>query len=142
MGQQYHIGIVDLLRNYHYTNFSACLDGIRITDSFKTVGDFFKLLQSGSVGFQCFSSGTRPRCRNGIGCLHNARDQARRLNIAVVGFHRIDHDRGFLVLAAQLGSELHMRAFHLMVHRLADIMQESCALRHADIQSQLPGQNA
>ena len=39
--QNYHISISDLFRNYHHANFSACLNGIRITDPFKTVGDFF-----------------------------------------------------------------------------------------------------
>ena len=44
--QQDHIRICDLLRNYHYTNLTARLNGIRITDPFKAAGDLFQLIQS------------------------------------------------------------------------------------------------
>ena len=55
--------------------------------------------------------------------------------------HGIDHNRRFLVLAAQLCAELYMGSFHLMIHSLTNVMQKSCTLRHTDVQSEFPGKN-
>ena len=59
-----------------------------------------------------------------------------------MGFHCIDDNLGFLILAAQLSAELYMGSFHLVVHCLAYVMQQACPLGQTDIQSQLRCQKA
>ena len=52
----------------------------------------------------------------------------------------VDDDRVLLVLAGKLHAQLDVAALHLVVHGLAEVMEQSCALGKRDILAQLGGE--
>ena len=77
--------------------------------------------------------------RNGIGCLHQNRNDGLGLHVAVVGFDGVDDDGIFLVLPGKIGAQLYMAAFHLVVNGLAQVMEQAGTLCHGDVHAKLRG---
>ena len=55
----------------------------------------------------------------------------------MVRLHSVDDDLILLVLPAEIGTDLHMCSFHLVIDGLSNVMQKPGSLRQPDIDSNL-----
>ena len=60
----------------------------------------------------------------------------------MVGVNGVHHRFTFFIPLGNLHTDLDVRAFHLMVEGLADVMQQACAFGQGRIEPQLGGHNA
>ena len=81
-----------MLRYYHYTNFSTCLNSKRFINALKLIRNIFQLFQTICISLQRLSSCTRSCSRNSICCLYDTCDQRFRFYITMMGCDRINDD--------------------------------------------------
>ena len=103
-----HLFVVDLVREYHDTDFTACLDSKGLFNAVKGCTDFFKLLKTLDVVFVVFASCTGTCCGNRVGSLNQGSDNCLRLYVTVVSFDSVDNICIFLVLAADINTDLNV----------------------------------
>ena len=89
------------------------------------------------VILQDLAPGTRARGGERVGRVDEDRLDRRRIVIAVVALHRVNDLALLAVLLEHLTSELEVRSFHLAIDRLADIVQETAALRDRVVHAEL-----
>ena len=83
-----------------------------------------------------------PRRGNRVGRLHDHRFERRPVDVHVVGRHRHHHRFALAVLAEEVDADLEVRALHLAVDRLADVVQERRADGDVRVDAELPGHDA
>ena len=100
------------------------LHGIGFLDSLEGVADPLQLLEPSHVGLEHFAtrSGTGPGQR--IGGIHQRRQYRLRPNLLMMGGDGVDDLRRLAVFPRQLTSDDGVGAFNLMVHGLADVVQQ------------------
>ena len=83
-----------------------------------------------------------PRGGDGVGRLHDHRFERRPVDVHVVRGHR-HHDRFALaVLAEEVDADLQVRALHLAIDRLADVVHERGADGDVGVEADLPRHDA
>mgnify|MGYP003227069211 CR=1 FL=1 len=68
------------------------------------------------------------RCGNGVCGLYKTSNQRFRFDITVMCLYGVDDVCVLVIALAKIYADIDMRAFHLAVNRLADIMQQAGAL--------------
>ena len=107
---------------------AACLHCVGALDALMGIGDLLELLEALDVVLGRLAAGTRACSGDGIGCLDKHIEDCIRLDVCVVCLDSMDDLRLLAVAAGKVCTDDGMRAFHLMVDGLADVMQESCTL--------------
>src|SRR5690606_26013302 len=133
--------VVDAVGFDHDAHFAPRLDSVGLFDPFVRVGDGLELFEAADVVFQRLAAGAGPGGGNGVGRRDQHRLDGLRLVVAVVALHRVDHFTRLLVPGQQAPADLDVRPLHLVVDRLADVVQESGPLGHVDVRTQLRGHN-
>ena len=123
---EYHLFVVYLLGNYHYADFTACLDSVGFLNALVGGAYFLKLLETLDVVFVIFVSCAGSCSGDSVCCLDQSGDNGLGLNIAVVSLDSVDYLGAFLVLAAHVNAYLNVRTFDLIAQRLADIVEQTC----------------
>ena len=95
----------------------------------------FELLEALDVGLEDVAPRAGARRGNRVGRLHNHRLERRPVDVHVVRGHR-HHDRlALAVLAQEVDADLEVRALHLAIDRLADVVQERGAHRDVRVEA-------
>ena len=87
-------------------------------------GDLLEVAQALDVLLEGLSPGTGARARQRVGGLDDDRLDGLRLDLVVVGFHRVGDGRRLAVLASQIAADERVRPLDLVRDRLADVVQE------------------
>ena len=99
-------------------------------------------LRDGRVVFQRLAACARPCGGYGIRSLNQHGLNGTGLHISVVSLYSVND---LIVLAVPLGkirTDLCVRAFHLVIHSFADIVQQTCSLCKGNVCAQLGGHHA
>ena len=123
-------------------HLAAGLDGEGVGDALEGVGDALQVLQALDVGLQHLAAGTGARPGEGVGGLHQDRQHRLGRDILVVGLDGVDDMGLFAVAPGQVGADDGVGTLHLVVHGLADIVQEAGAAGVLGVDAQLAGHDA
>ena len=83
-----------------------------------------------------------PRGGDRVGRLDDHRLERRPVDVHVVRRHRVEHRLALAVLAQELEADLEVRALHVAVDGLADVVQERRAHGHVRVEAELAGHDA
>src|SRR5215813_1153954 len=129
--------VVDPVGLDHDAQLPPRLDREGLLDSLEAVGDVLELLEPLDVGFEDLAAGPRPRRGQGVRPVDENGLERARLVVAVVALHRVDDLVGLAELLQDLAPELEVRALHLAVDRLADVVEEAGALGDLGVGAEL-----
>jgi len=104
------------------------LDGEALLHAVEAVGDLLQLFQALDVVFQALAAGAGAGSGDSVGGLHQHGFHGLRLHVVVVGQDGVDNVGALVILAGQFATQGHVGALSLVVHSLADVVQEACAL--------------
>ena len=134
------VGVVDRIGVDDHADLAAGLDGEGVGDALHAGGDFLELLESLDIFLQRLATGAGAGRRNRVGGHDDGRVNGRGGDVVVVSADGVEH--GFVLLAVP-GAEVHadgrVPAFDLVVHRLADVVQETAASGPLAVQPELIG---
>ena len=114
--------VIDLVGLDHDPDLATCLDGIGLGDTPKRIGDILKTLDAFQIVVQAFTAGAGPRTRDGVGGLDQDRLQALRFALAMMGLDAVDDIGGTAIALCQVTADRGVRAIHLVVYGLADVV--------------------
>ena len=126
-GDQRHLVIRDLIGLYDDADLAAGLDSIAFFYAGEGRSDLFEFFKTLDVVFEVFSSCAGTCGGNSVRCLNEGGNNRFGLNVSVMRFNGVEDRGAFFVLAADINADLDMGAFDLMVERLADVVQQTCA---------------
>ena len=110
-----------------------------LLDPDEALGDRLQVLEPLDVGVHGLAAGTRPRRADRVGDLDDRGLQAGVLDLLVVGGDAVDDLERQVVALGDLGADGRMRAFDLVVDRLADVVQQAAHLGDLDVGADLGG---
>ncbi|MPM14307.1 hypothetical protein SDC9_60669 [bioreactor metagenome] len=102
-------------------------------------GDFLQLLETLNVVLQILAPRAGPGRGNRVRSLHKASHHRMGLHVVVVGLDGMNDVFLLLVLSGKFHAQLHMGAFHLVVHGLAQIVKQARPLGGLRVRAQLYG---
>ena len=98
----------------------------------------FELLEPLDVGLEDVAARAGPRRGDGVGRLHDHRFERRPVDVHVVRGHRHHHRLALAVLAQEVDADLQVRALHLAIDRLADVVHERGADGDVRVEADFP----
>ena len=101
--------------------------------------DLLDVPQPLDVLLQRVASGARARAGHRVGSLDDDRLDRSRLDLVVMGLHRVRDRLGLAVAAGDVGADQRVRALDLVAHRLADVVQERGPAGRLDRRAELGG---
>ena len=110
----------------------------RLRHALERVGDALELLEALDVGLEDVAARAGTRGRDRVGGLDDHRLERRPVDVHVVRGHRHHHRLALAVLAQEVDAELEVRALHVAVDRLADVVEERGADRDVRVEPELP----
>src|SRR3954454_2688706 len=122
--QDHHPVIVDGVGRDHHTDLAAGLHRVDLVDPGVAFGDVLELAQALDVGLQRLTSGPRARPGQRVGGLDDHGLDRLRLDLVVVGLHRVGDRLRLAVAAGQVAADERVRALDLVRDRLADVVQK------------------
>ena len=125
--QKNHCVVGYLVRVDDDADLAAGLNGKGARNARRFVRDALQLFQTLDVVLDVLAACARTGGGNRVGCLNQAGYNGLGLDVAVVRLDGVDDRRGLLVLLGEIYADLDMAALNLMVDRLADVMQQTCA---------------
>src|SRR5690606_37488911 len=140
--QEVGLAIVDLIRLDHDADFPAGLDGVGLFHAFEGIRYLFQGAETLDVRLQGLPPGPGPGGAQGVGGGDQHRFDGFRLIVAVVARHGVHHFRRLAVLLQQFDADGQVAAFHLVVHSLANIMEQSGPAGNRHVGPQLHGHEA
>ena len=132
-GDENHLLVVDDLGLDHYADLAAGLNSERTLNALKRGGDAFELFKALDVVLNILASCTGAGSRNCVGGLNEAGDKRLCLNVSVVSLNGVDNALALAVFFRGLNAQLNMLAVHLVVERLADIVEKAGSLCKLDV---------
>ena len=108
----------------------------------KLAGDRLQFFHAFDVAFQRFAAGAGPRGAAGVGRRHQHRVGVLDAEVVVVADGGVNHLGPLAVALQQIGADLRMPAFGLVVGRLADVVQQAAAPGQRAVQADFVGQHA
>src|SRR5450756_2034696 len=141
-GQQRRGVVVDLGRLDHHAHLVARLHGEAFLHALLALGDALQRLEPLDVVLERLAAGAGPRRGDGVGGLHEDGLDSLRLDVLVVRLDGVAHALRLAVLLAELLRDVGVRAVDLVVHGLADVVQQAGALGDLDVGAQLGGHDA
>ena len=141
-GQNDHLVLGYLLGLHHHADLAAGLNGVALFHAGIAAGDLLQLFQALDIVLQVLPPGAGTGSGNGVGRLDQAGHQGLALHVVVVCLDGVDDVLLLPVLPAELHTQGHMGALHLMVHSLADIVQQTRPLGGLHVGAQLGGHQA
>ncbi len=127
----------DLLALDHDANLASSLQGERLRDALERVRDAFEFFEALDVRLEDVASRAGPGRGDRIGGLDDHRLERRPVDVHVMRRHRHHHRFALAVLAQEVDAELEMRALHLAIDGLADVVQEGGADRDLGVEPDL-----
>src|SRR6202042_2070584 len=119
------LGVVKLPAIDQDSDLAAGLDRVCLIDAREAQSKRFELFQASDVFLESFAPRTRAAGTDRVG--GGNQHCIRRLDAQVIVMpqRRMDHLLRLAVASSQLGSDKGMTTFHLVVGRLADVVQKS-----------------
>ena len=108
-------------------DLAAGLDGEGLLDAGEAGGDRFQLFHPLDVAVERFAAGAGARGAAGVGRGDEHRVGHVGADVVVVAEGGVDHFGVFAVALEQVGADLRVAAFHLVVGGLADVVQQAGA---------------
>src|SRR6185437_1947337 len=136
-GHPHRAQIVYLVRFDRDPQFPSCLDGKAFLHSGKAVGDLLQRLQAFDVGAHRLAAGPRAGGGDRVGGGDQERLHRLRLLVGVVGGYRMDDLGRLPEPLADIGPDQGVRPLDLMVHRLANVVEEPRLLAYIHIGAHL-----
>ena len=141
-GQQGHFILADHFGLDDDADLAAGLNGVGFLYPAERRGDLLQFFQALDVVFQVFPPGAGSGGGNGVSGLHQAGDDGLGLYVVVVGVDGMDHLFALLVLPGQLHADGDVGALHLVVHSLAQVVEQAGPLGGGHILPNLGGHKA
>jgi hypothetical protein len=102
-------------------------------------GDLLEVAQALDVLLERLAAGAGPGAGQGVGGLDDDRLDRLRLDLVVVGLHRVRDRLGLAVLAGEVAADERVRALDLVRDGLADVVQERRAAGRLRARAELVG---
>ena len=134
--------IVHIIGIDHDAEFPPGLDGVGLGNAVKGSGNVFQILKTLDIVFQQFLARSGPCAGQRIRGLNQNRKRGFGAHILMMGGNGMDDILAFSVLFGDIRADDGVRAFHLMIHGLADVMQQTGPLGPLDIHAQFGGHHA
>src|SRR5690606_32419910 len=134
--------VVDVLRLDDDTHLAACLQGVALVHALEGVGDLLQRAHTLEVALQALAACAGPRPADRICRLDDDGLDALLLDLVVVRLDAVHDGSRHAVAAAELRADLRVRALDLVVHRLADVVQQTAHLGDLDVGAKLGGKHA
>jgi hypothetical protein len=116
--------VVDRAGRDHDPDLAAGLHRVDLVDALVALGDLLELAQALDVRLERLAAGARAARRERVGGLDDDRLDRLRLDLVVVGLHRVGDGLGLAVAAREVAADERVRALDLVRDRLADVVQE------------------
>ena len=123
--EQHGVFVVHFLAVHDDAQIAAGLDGVGFFHAGEAVGDVFQILKPLDVALQHFLAGAGPGTGKRIRALHQHVQYAFRQLVSVVRADGVDNFLRFTVFPGQIAADDGVGAFHLVIHRLADVVQQT-----------------
>ena len=108
---------------------SSGLDRVGLAHALEVHREVFQVLETFHVPFERFASSARTRGADRVGGHHDRRVRRGRRDVAMVRQRRVQHGFGLVEALEELHADLRVPAFGFVVHRLADVVQQTGAAR-------------
>ena len=123
-------------------DFAAGLDRERLLDALEAGGDRFQLLHPLDVAVERFAAGAGARGAAGVGRGDEHRVRHVGADVVVVAEGGVDDFGAFAVALEQVGADLRMAAFGVVVGRFADVVQQAGAAGQVGVHAHFFGHHA
>src|SRR6056297_413485 len=130
-------GVVDLVGLDDDADLAAGLDGVALLDAGEARGDRLERLEALEVDLERLAAGSRTGGADGVGGVdEHGEEGGRPVEVVMVG-DGVDDLVRLAEAASEPGSDLGVRALHLAIDRLADVVHQARAPRHRLVEAQL-----
>ena len=116
--------VVDLAGVDHHPHLAARLHRVDLLHPGVARGERLEVAQPRHVVLERVATSAGPGAREGVGRLHDHRLDRAWLDLVVMGLDRVGDGLALAVAAGQAGADQRMGALHLVVDRLADVVQQ------------------
>ena len=137
--ERFNLLVVDLVGTHDDAQLATGLDGVGLGDTGIAHGDVLEILQALDVSLRNLATCTGTCTADGIADQHDGGDERGHLHLFVVSTDSVADVRLLLVLLGQLGAIECVWQFGLLIGHLANVVEQTCALRLLGIQAQLTG---
>src|SRR5215211_8346223 len=127
--QQHRAVVVERARDDHDPDLAARLHRVDLVDALVAGGDALEVAQALDVLLERLAARARPGARERVGGLHENGLDRLRLDLVVVGLHRMRDGLGLAVATREVAADERVRALDLVRDRLADVVQQGRAAR-------------
>ena len=121
--------VVERAGHDHHADLAAGLHGVDLVDAVVAGGDLLEVSQALDVLLERLAAGARPGAGERVGGLDDDGLDGLRLDLVVVGLHRVRDGLGLAVPAGQVAADERVRALDLVRDGLADVVQQRGAAR-------------
>src|SRR5579875_1238928 len=139
VGEQRRSVVVDAARGDHHADLSPRLHRVDLLDPVVPAGDLLEVAQALDVLLEGLAARAGPGARERVGGLHDHRLDRLRLDLVVVGLHRVRNRLRLPIPARELAAHERVWTLDLMRDRLADVVQKRGAARGLGTRAQLLG---
>ena len=116
--------VVERARHDHDADLAAGLHGVDLVDAVVAGGDLLEVAQALDVLLERLAAGARAGAGERVGGLDDHGLDGLRLDLVVVGLHRVRDGLGLAVAAGQVAADERVRALDLVADGLADVVQQ------------------
>ena len=116
-------------RRDHHADLAAGLHRVDLVDAVVARGDLLEVAQALDVLLERLAARARARAGERVGGLHDHGLDGLRLDLVVVGLHRVRDGLGLAVAAREVAADERVRALDLVRDGLADVVQQRRAAR-------------
>ncbi len=122
-------------------DLAAGLDGVGLLYASEGIADVFKRLDAFDVGFQRLAARAGARAGDGVGRGGDGGLDRHLFRLVMVRGDDVNHIGRHAVAFGDVCADLGVRAFYLVAHRLADVVQHRAHLGELDVGAQFGGQH-
>src|SRR5688572_8342755 len=131
--------VVDELGVDDHADFAAGLDGVGLANAVEAEGKVFEVAEALHVALERLASRARAGRADRVGGHDDGRVRRRRRHVAVVAGGGVEHRFGLVEAAQEVHADLRVTALGLVVHRLANVVQQPAAPRELPVEPELVG---
>ena len=122
--EQHGAVVVERAGDDHHADLAAGLHRVDLVDALVAGGDPLEVAQALDVLLERLAAGAGAGARERVGGLHDHGLDGLRLDLVVVGLHRVRDRLGLAVAAGEVAADERVRALDLVRDGLADVVQQ------------------